>query len=74
MCTYTGQTASDIANTPQMRQLLGVQPIKTLKLHPQRFEGPLSKVSGAVRLFCTKDNEEDENIDNIDADGDVKKV
>ena len=47
----TGQTASDVAQTPQMRQVLGIQPIKTLKLHPQRFEGPLSKVRD-VLLFC----------------------
>ncbi|KAL8596804.1 hypothetical protein ACOMHN_053900 [Nucella lapillus] len=43
-----GQTASDVASSPQMRQVLGVQPIKTLRLHPQRFEGPLSKKSRFV--------------------------
>ncbi|KAK7091857.1 hypothetical protein V1264_009484 [Littorina saxatilis] len=40
-----GQTACEVAHTPQMKQVLGVQPIKTLKLHPQRFEGPLAKKS-----------------------------
>ncbi|KAK7485627.1 hypothetical protein BaRGS_00023076 [Batillaria attramentaria] len=38
-----GQTPCDLARSPQMRQVLGVQPIKSLKLHPQRFEGPLLK-------------------------------
>ncbi|XP_076437583.1 oxysterol-binding protein-related protein 1-like [Babylonia areolata] len=43
-----GQTASDVASSSQMRQVLGVQPIKTLRLHPQRFEGAMLKKSRFV--------------------------
>ncbi|XP_014676915.1 PREDICTED: oxysterol-binding protein-related protein 1-like [Priapulus caudatus] len=40
-----GQAAMDLAHTPQMKQLLGVKPIKEIQKLVHRFEGPLARKS-----------------------------
>lgn len=40
-----GQRAADLAPSPQMKQILDVQPIRTLQRHVARFEGPIMKRS-----------------------------
>ncbi|XP_059158300.1 oxysterol-binding protein-related protein 1-like isoform X3 [Physella acuta] len=40
-----GLTAYDVAQNVKVKQILGLQPIKSLQSHPQRFEGVLLKKS-----------------------------
>lgn len=44
MFYFSGQTPCDIALSPQIKQVLGVTPIRTLRLLPARFEGAINKV------------------------------
>ncbi|XP_025092484.1 oxysterol-binding protein-related protein 1-like isoform X2 [Pomacea canaliculata] len=43
-----GQTPCDLALSPQIKQVLGVTPIRTLRLLPARFEGAINKKSRLV--------------------------
>ena len=47
----TGQLAVDMARGPQMKQLLGVKPIKELQKTAQRVEGAILKVRVTSRLL-----------------------
>ncbi|XP_012944192.1 oxysterol-binding protein-related protein 1, partial [Aplysia californica] len=44
----SGQTALDLAQSVKMKQVLGVEPVKSLQKQPQRYEGLLLKKSRFV--------------------------